>query len=708
MKKLRNLKTDNSGAAMITVVIAILFIVALGVALLSVSYLGYAVTLSQETSKGNFYDAGKAMDEIRAGVHAAASDALASAYTETLTGYAANIKKEGYDPQKDFSEKYIATLKATPLMQKNVESKYSAKALRNMVSIPQDCTVTVLGYGGDSESDQSGTVSIQTGTDKNGNAVGTALTLKDVSVKYKNAQNYETTVTSDITIKVPDFNVTASVPHSLKEFSVVADKSLDKTTSSGVSNIAGNVYAGAVNVSAGGNELRFTSGDLLTGGDITVSNSAKLFFGSGDGKDSALDTRELWAKGIKLNGSSSAFATCGGKTYVANDLSVTGAGCSVTLAGEYTGFGGDTAGTKSANKDSSSSILIGGKSTSLHMENLNKLTLAGVSFIDVTGQNDSDAVAMGQSIAVKSDQLAYLAPVGCLGSGYPTNPYAYTGDTAPALTVYTDTPLWPNTKMTNAKGEALNTKTIVDYLGNPTVKGGVTFAKGAISVRYSQSHIAYVFLDFKDQSAANAYFKDYCAANPQNVSQYFRYYLSGDLKPEGKVVSAGNTYGYSDNTLKQNDASVGVSAQGPADLYQNKSASPYSSFVPNEAAIKDTYSFKSGNEIVAVVTNAPNYTYDSSSPNKLQVIVSTGNVTIDRDFNGVVIAKGTVTVNKNIGTQERGAWVPATIDWQTLLNAADGSKKLSDFLGNGSASTGSGANKWDIGDLVVYENWRKS
>lgn len=687
---------------MITVVIAILFIVALGVALLSVSYLGYAVTLSQKTSKDNFYDAGKVMDEIRAGVHDAASDALASAYTETLKGYAANSKREGYDPQKDFSENYIATLKAIPLMQKNVESKYSAKALRNMASISQDCTVTVLGCGGgDSESDQSGTVSTQTGTDKSGNAVGTALTLKDVSVKYKNAENYETTVTSDITIQVPDFNVAASVPHSLKEFSVVADKSLDKTTSSGTSNIAGNVYAGAVNVSGGGNYLNFINGDLLTRGDITVSKSANFSFGSTG--DSA---RELWAKGVKL--SSGSFETLGGKTYVANDLSVTGAGCTVTLAGEYTGFGGDTAGTTNANKDNSSSILIGGKETTLQIDGLSRLTLAGVSFIDVTGQQNNAAIPMGQSIAVKSDQLAYLAPVGCLGSGYSTNPYAYTGDTAPALTVYTDTPLWPNTKMTNEKGEALSTKTIVDYLGNPTVKGSVTFAKGAVSVRYSQSHIAYVFLDFKDQSAANAYFKDYCAANPQNVSQYFKYYLSGDLKPGGKVVSAGNTYGYSDSTLKQNDASAGVSAKGPADLYQNKSDSPYGSFVQNEAAIKDTYSFKSGNEVVAVVTNAPNYTYNSSSPDKLQVIVSTGNVTIDKNFSGVVIAKGTVTVNKSIGTKESGTWVPATIDWQTLLNAADGSRKLSDFLSNGSASAGSGTNKWDIGDLVIYENWRKS
>lgn len=692
---------------MITVVIAILFVVALGVALLSASYLGYAVTLSQKTSKDNFYDAEQALDDIRAGVHDDASDALANAYTETLRNHASKLKSDpAYDPQKTFSDSFVAELKKMPLMQKNGNDKYSAKALHSMITAPANCTVTVLGYiGGDGESDRPGIVSVQTGKDEKGAEVCTALTLKDIAVTCKTAKNYEMTVTSDITIKVPDFNVAASVPHSLKEFSVVANTKLDKSAG-GSSVIAGNVYAGAVNISKGGNQLTFINGDLLTRGDITVSDSAKFSFG-GTG-ESELATRELWTKNIKLNGSSSAFKTCGGKTYVANDLSVTGADCTVTLAGEYIGFGGDTASTANANKDSSSSILIGGKDTTLQIDSLSRLTLAGVSFIDVTGQQNNAAVPMGQSIAVKSDQLAYLAPAGCLGSSYPTNPYVFTGDTAPALTVYTDTPLWPNTKMTNAKGEALNTKTIVDYLGNPVTKGSVSFEKGEVSVRYSQSHIAYVFLSFKDQSAANAYFRDYCAANPENISQYFKYYLSGDLKLGGKVISAGDTYGYFNGTLKQNDAAAGVSAKGPADLYKDKSVSPYSSFVKNEPAIKDTYLFKSGENVVAIVTNA-DYTYDSQSPANLQLIISTGNVTINRNFNGIVIANGTVTVNGSIGTKEGGIWVPPSIDWQTLLSTTTGDgKKLSDFLSNGSASTGSGTNKWNIGDLVVYENWRKS
>lgn len=707
MKKRRNIKSDNRGAAMITVVIAILFIVALGVTLLRVSYLGYAVTLSQKTSKDNFYDAEQAMDNIRAGVHNSASDALANAYTETLKNHASKLKSDpAYDPQKTFSDSFVAELKKMPLMQKNGNDKYSAKALYSMITVPSNCTVTVLGYSsGDGENDRPGIVSVQTGKDEKGAEICTALTLKDIAVTCRNAKSYEMTVTSDITIKVPDFNIAASVPHSLKEFSVVANKKLDKCAG-GSSVIAGNVYAGAVNISKGGNQLNLINGDLLTGGDITVSDSAKFFFGSTG--ESKLDNRELWAKNIKLNGSASAFNTLGGRTYVANDLSVAGAGCAVTLAGEYTGFGGDTASTANADKDNSSSILIGGKDTTLQIDSLSRLTLAGVSFIDVTGQQNNAAVPMGQSIAVKSDQIAYLAPAGCLGSSYPTNPYVFMGDTAPALTVYIDTPLWPNTKMTNAKGESLNSKTIVDYLGNPAAKGSVSFEKGEISVRYSQSHIAYVFLSFKDQSAANIYFRDYCAANPENISQYFRYYLNGDLKPGDKVVSAGNTYSYFNGTLKQNDASAGVSAKGPADLYKDKSVSPYSSFVKNEPAIKDTYQFKSGENVVAIVTNA-DYIYDSQSPANLQVIVSTGDVTINKNYNGVIIAKGTVTVNGSIGKEDGGIWASPSIDWQELLNATTGAgKKLSTFLGNGSAATGSGTNKWDIGDLVVYENWRKS
>ena len=705
MKKLF-LKKDNSGAAMLTVVIAILFIVALGVALLTASYMGFAVTLAQKNGQANFYNANAAMDDVRAYIHTQASDALASAYTETLKNYAVNSKTDSYDVQADFSQKFVAALQksGTGLMTGSGSTYYvNLTALQNQLSAPQGGTVSLTAADG-------GPVTLSS-TGSGSNLTYTAVSLKGLSLSYTNAKNFQDTVSTDIAINVPSFNVTSSVPHSLKEFSIVANTALDATATG--ASVAGNVYAGKVGVSGGGN-ITFSSGDLLCGGDIAVSgdSSALTFAGDPDGKI----RHEIWAKNIVLTGGSEGnsnkftISDANTRTYVKNDLSLNGSSNAVTLLGEYTGFGGDTASKgASADKDNSSAILIGGKNAELNISGLSKLTLAGVSFINPTSATVTTPIPMGQSVAVKTDQLAYLVPVSCLSNAYPTNPYYYTGSSAPTLKVYTDTALWPNSADTT-----LSAKTIVDYLGQPVSNGSLTFAKGRVDARYSNvggggtQHIAYAFFIFTDQDAANAYFRDYCKANPQNISQYLGYYLSdSSLVLPGSVSTAGTTYSSTGAgaSPSPNDASD-VSAAGPADLFATaKSISPYSSFVGKKDAIQSTYKFyDTDNNLVAVVTNDDNYSF-SGTDTTLRVIVSTNGVTIPEGstFSGVIIAYGTVTVRGSVAQ-------PSDVDWQKWLAAktTDGKYSLSDFLGNGGTSGGSSANNWDLSDLVVYENWKKS
>ena len=705
MKKLL-LKKDNSGAAMLTVVIAILFIVALGVALLTASYMGFAVTLAQKNGQRNFYDANTAMDDVRAYVHSQASDALANAYTETLRDYqtkkkAAAAVNSTYDAQADFSQKFVAELQksGTGLLTGSNSTYYfntSSAALQKAIHKGDSDTVTLTGGSAPVVFNYSGT---------NAAPTYTSVALKGLSLTYKDAKNYQTTISTDIAINVPTFNLTSSVPHSLKEFSIVAN---NKLAASGGASVAGNVYAGSVSVPQNGDSITFENGDLLCGGSVSIENGGKLTFSGDTTTNSTKVVHDLWAGGISLSGSSSALETSAyTRTYVKNDLSVLGSSDSVTLRGEYTGFGGSV-----SDKDSSSAILIGGKNAKFDIGSLTKLTLAGVSFINpTTAINSTVPIPMGQSVAVKTDQLAYLVPVSCLSTAYPTNPYYYTGTTAPTPKVYTDTPLWPN-----STDETLKTKTITDYLGQPKTNSSLSFARGTIDTRTasasgSTDHISYVFFNFTDQAAANAYFSDYCKANPQNISQYLGYYLSNSsLVLPGSVNTAGTTYSTGKDATPAPNAASDVSAAGPADLYATaKSVSPYSSFVSNTQNITGPFEFYSGNDLVAVVTNA-DYTYNPKTDSTLRVIVSTKDVTIpatstgDAAFSGVIIAGGTVTVK---GTVKQ----PATVDWQTWLAAKTNSgvsHTLSDFLGSGGTSGGSSANNWDLSDLVVYENWKKS
>ena len=385
---------------------------------------------------------------------------------------------------------------------------------------------------------------------------------------------------------------------------------------------------------------------------------------------------------------------------------MTGSGCSVKLDGTYTGFGGDTASTTDRNEDKSSSILIGGNSTSLDLSGLSKLTLAGVSFINPTTADNKSGIPMGQSVAVKTDQLAYLVPTICLGSGYPTNPYYY-GNAKPVLRVYTDTPLWPN-----CGNSAYNAKLVTDYLGEPlnvtNTENSVKFQYGNVEARYSSSGVAYVFFVFNDQSRANTYFKDYCAANPSNITQYLSYYVNGDKLSVQNVSAAGQTYNYTDSNLTQKDGTTGSLGEGPKALYESKKVSPYASIVKKEPA--QFMEFKDNNgtgNVVAILTNG-NFTYDQAASQKytkLKLIVSTSDVTISKNFQGIVVSKGTVTATAGISP-------PQNLDWDALEQSIynnDANEVLSTYIGLGyKTASKASENNWDIDNLVVYENWKKS
>jgi len=714
MKNL-SLKKDNSGAAMLTVVIAIMFIVLLGTALLTASYLGFAVTMTERSGQRNFYDASTAMDDIRAYVHTQSSDALARAYTDTLKNYSTNKKTAGYDVQADFSQKFVAELESNTsgFITKAANNTYQANlsALQAQLKPPTgDSAVLSAANGGPIALDSTGS---------DGNLTYTSLSLTGLSLTYTDSKNFQTTITTDLAIKIPAFNVASSMPYSLKDFSIVADTAL-VAPASGAS-VTGNVFAGRVDVTSNGS-ITF-NGDLLCGGTgtKTYNNQTlnKTFTNNGDvnvaaGSLTFSGSKDLWARNISLSGSGCSFTTAGtSRTYVKNDLSVTGASDTIKLAGEYTGFGGDTAskGT-SADKDNSSAILISGKSTTMNISGLSKLTLAGVSFVNPT----AGALPMGQSVAVQTDQLAYLVPVSCLNSSYPTNPYYYAGDTAPTPKVYTDTALWPN-----ATDPTLKTKTIVDYLGQPQTAGSLSFAKGSIVVREmntdSTQHSSFVFFNFTDQNAANAYFRDYCNANAQNISQYLGYYLNGTLILPSTKAAAGETYSYNNNKLTVNDAAV-VSAAGPADLYATvKGVSPYSSFAlkfPTNSGHDKFYlstdaSQGNGNgngnndDLIGVVRDGDYKFNESDKVDSLRIIVVTGDVEVPAGitFKGIIIAGGTVTI--------RGTVLPPDdAGWQELLGAKtkNETELLSDYVGNG--GTSGNTNNWDLSDFVKYSNWKKS
>ena len=169
---------------------------------------------------------------------------------------------------------------------------------------------------------------------------------------------------------MPDFHATtlAVVSSGLPSFAIIANGTLSSNINDPV--ITGNAYAGEVSLALGDNRLTYADGTFICGGAIEIKNGARLRTNSGT---------ELWAENIKLGEEGvSGFnniAELYGRTFVADDLTLAGNGSRAELKGSYCGFGlGSTAGTSSA-------IIVNGRNTVLDISGLDRLILAGVSFI---------------------------------------------------------------------------------------------------------------------------------------------------------------------------------------------------------------------------------------------------------------------------------------------------------------------------------------
>ena len=693
-------KLNNKASAIITVVITMLFVMALGGALLFAAYTGYSIEITQRGDKANFYDASSAMDDMRLGIQTLLSDSIKSAYTDALSTYVGEHEAD-YDPQTYFNDKIVeqlllktVTVNGTPVKMftssmadgKTVISGYNAAALKALIdsSVLADSaiTITVTGDGSVSRNTTDGELK--------------SIAVKALTVKFiKNG--YESNISSDIILTLPHFFVTTSVTSGANNYAIIANNGLIHSVG-GASTIIGSVYAGTggITVSGNGNSLAFPSGDLICKGPLLVDNSGAFTF-------SAVNN-ELWVKEITIG--SSARINLNGNVYVSDDLNVSGNDAYVTLKNSYFGFGDST-----DSSDDSSSILINGRSCSLDISALNKLSLAGIGFIDIAGQTLSDNAAaayntpikMGESISFKSNQLAYLVPLKCI-SNYASNPCVFesTATTAQITpSIDKNIVLW---------GTGADAKTLSYYIDS---------GKGEIKALYKNMgdgmKLAYVFLVFSQKSYANEYFKAYFAAEPEKIQQYLSLYMTlSDKADNAKINAAGNTFYMDDNStattaddkLTMEPASDQVWAEG-AQLLYNKKQSQYPVLV-NEVELAKLgttpLEFVNGaGDVVAVVCNG-NYTYDGTK-DTIRLIIASGNVTISSAYTGMIAAGNNVTVNSGIEGTAVGNEVLSS-----SCTAGGVTYTLPDFMNNvmqvGGTSSTTG-DFWDLDALVYYENWTK-
>lgn len=680
--KIKNLMHDKAGSTIIVVLVTMTFVVVLASILLYMSLVNMQMKKLDREGKANYYDAEAAMNEIHTGIQSAVSEAISRAYTKVLINYNNTTDETTVDAQREstFSNEFYNTLynykykDVSLFVPDGSQYKYIPDALKGFVSDPR------TGISGSTvQSD------------------GDELTLKSVKVTYS-AGGYTSTVTADIKITKPKthFNASQLTLSSLPNFGIIAKTALTESTiTADPVTITGNIYAGNVFVSGNGNKLNIkNAASFITGGNVTVDASAVVSLSA---------NTALWAKDIILD--SSGEIDLSGDAFISDDLNLRGDGAKAVLSGRYFGYGNST-----SEAQNSSSIIVNGKHTLLDMSGLSALILAGHSFIDYSGTE----IAMGQSVSVKSDQVAYLLPESCLPAGF-TNPYQTNADNQ---TLYSQITL----------GETLSAYGINDNNKNEYIT--------LIRKQIGNITIVYFCIKFPTPTDANAYFKNYFKDNYVSIQRYLDLYSKGIFINNPLTPNlAGGMYTFdtgtstedaSDDTRNMIDAtSVPASTiQEISDSYANLcvtlskavegggEASPYEYILDTNQmdALTGTISYSKDGAVRAVVTNASDYKVsDALALGPVNLIISSGNILVDEDFTGLIIAKGTVDLLHSVTADSTAA----TEALQALLTGGGGSYLNPKYFSSGDETSedmqnGTASDFWDLNKLVTFENWKKN
>jgi hypothetical protein len=727
--KKKSFLRDDGGSAIIVVLVTMTFVIVLASILLYMSLVNIQMKKLDKEGKANFYSAESVMNEIRAVVQSKASDAIKKAYTSVLVSYN-SPKPEGqaqFFADRFKEEFYKVEIGETPLFDQS-GATYNATLLFGFLSKQPGVFTSGDQYvkleNGDTTIYISGSRTVQDESDD--------ILLKGVLVRYT-SKGYETTISSDIRVNMPPL---PDMPTGMKQaaapdFAIIARGALVQNT--GTVTLTGNAGAGAVMLLGNGNTFNVKNADSFVIGNKTGSITVDGVAGSlkagtirlNGGALTADISSKLWASDIILD--TGAEINLAGDAFVANDLNLLGNGTKAVLGsiaddlptGRYFGYGNTLAGTGTAPDPSStadpsstsSAILINGRDSELDMSGLKTLMLAGHSYVNYATGTYGGFVMTGESISVKYDQLAYLVPEVCLKSAPGvqnlSNPYQYTTEEeVAALSGAIDF------------GKVfLNGKKLSDY--GISSAADIQFIRKAVGT----VKLVYICLRFSTPEQANAYFRDYYNANKPTLQKYLVLYAKGILLGGSATKNlAGEAFTYDGTALGDiidsqgsvSSTSVGELADSYANLCATLStaadpgvASPYDYYVDTQQleALDTTRLYASDGVEKAVVADGDYTIGTNNTPDTVHIVIASRNVTVDRDFTGMIIAGGNVRLNRSV-TADRALTVDAL---GALVNGSAyyflNPQHIAP-LNTGGASGGSEG--WDLNTLVTYQNWAKN
>lgn len=775
--KLEKFHQDNRGGAMAMVLIIIAFISILAGVLMFAAYGGYQMRLVDKQGTDNFYSAETVLDEINAGLQLEVSNALAKSYEQVMVNYA--LYETAEERSEAFYKVYCEEL-MTALKDATTPNSYNIEKLRGYL------TSNVLGDG------NPGAGLTANGSRTNFGSYGAivesnvspeaytmaqqddGILLKDLKVSYVNKNGYVSIISTDIHIVLPsaNFSQTSAFP-GLDGYCLIADETLNmgNTFAGGEIQIKGNAYAGnmVLGTAVGGTTL--ASDISFTRADGADPNSLSVVVSRGDIEiaESKIVTEnvEIWGENLILDTSE---ADLKGSTNLKDDLVLNGNASKATLTGEYAGFG-NAAGEAAL----SSAIVVNGKDSHLDLSGLTSMNISGRSYIataakenetDETVKQNTTDIAMGESVAVKSNQLIYLVPpeaLGCIINDDKSIGESMYGSNPLKQSQYEEIVNNPDKYVLldgTKQVAALGYKPLNNYIQQEEVSGGTKkYVPEIIFKPTNGETLVYCYLRFKDEEAANQYFADYYSVNYEQVNSYMKLYTKeiklGSTDSMLYLNLAGNMLSFSESTggtlvnatdsyAEQKAASVisitksdifkALSAKMVTNIAQLSSTEQgqtaftniiYRQYLEKVVNKFDTYGAgfvqidTDGADTKSIILSKYDYTVDSSTPDSVHMIISLGDVTVKKDFKGLIISATNISVDDSGDSDHKVCIEPLTLEDFTemlLAKRVDGDDEyyVLDVFQDGKNYAYSGSGVKDVGtetvsmsDLIIYERWSK-
>lgn len=762
---LREQRKNNKGSMLVMVIMIVAIIGILVTVMYSMSLLNYRMKYTDKVSKDTFYDAESALDEIKAGLQVEVSNAMTEAYILTMESYSQLTEDER---DTEFKNEYVRNLREA-VREPGDSSKYSMDNLEGyLINTKYDDSANM----GAKLTSGNNTLKVTTqglvledveityyGIQDYVSYIRTDIVLNFPEMNFTQASAVPKLTTYSL---VANTQFLAAGTKADIEGNVYLGKS---GTDGGM--VLNNSVITLKPVSGSNNLVT-----LITGGDIILNNHASF-----TAADTELWADNIEVAGSDLKVTGTAYLKDDLLVANNKGVDGTLVSSSVTISGNYYGYGNpDTAILASSvlpedvalsPADYSSAILVNGAHTKVDLSGLDTFMLAGNSYIQTTAESDpavsgitNQDVAMGESLSIKSSQTAYLVPVSCIAPG---NEY---GGLNPMTA-----------ESYNQLVEELGESGLVDFdavvpeYGESLSSMGVHAFQTAYYRFSNHVSMVYLFMKFDTQADANSFFERYysIAKNKSSLENKLDLYTN-ELKVPDINTMGDNTQFYYNGNILVNDSSTdsfyinklqSVTAGEQSYLtavqseYQDsftalnrklildytqltaeeKSNDVFGNLIQGFSYADSKYNISSGSKKVFVSSGTENYaavvvngdyTIDSNRVNgtdkegnvvsnaELNVVIASGNVTVKSDFEGLILAKGKITIENrddgsssySIKSEPTKAAIALVAENADGVSASYYLKDAAVIISGVNSDTAGQSIK--ISDLISYKNWEKN